>query len=357
MASSEVVEPVRRRTWAVPRLSPYFWCLLALTAALFVSVGLGAVAIPPWTVMRILLSRLPFVRLTADWPGTWVTILFSIRLPRTALMALTGAALGGSGAAYQGVFRNPLADPYLLGIASGAGLGAIAAMTVRWPDSPLSYLAVPAASFLGALATVAVVYTLARVGQTAPTTTLILAGVAVGAFATAITTFLMLRAGEEMRRAVVWLLGGYALGGWLPVGAMLPYVGAGLAVLSLLGRPLNVLQFGDEQARQMGLNVDRLKLVLILTASLVTAAAVAFSGVIGFLGLVVPHVIRLLWGGDYRHLTPLAVLGGATSLVLADIVARTAIAPQELPVGVVTALVGAPFFLYLLRRSKQQAYW
>lgn len=341
----------------MPRFAPYFWCLLALLAALFLSVGLGAVAIPPWAVVQILLSRLTFLSLKAGWPDTWSTILFSIRLPRTALMALTGAALGGSGAAYQGVFRNPLADPYLLGIASGAGLGAIAAMTLRWPDTPLSFLAVPAASFLGALVTVAVVYSLARVGQTAPTTTLILAGVAVGAFATAVTTYLMLRAGNEMRRAVVWMLGGYALGGWLPVVTMLPYVALGVVILSLLGRPMNVLQFGDDQARQMGLNVDRLKMVLIVTASLVTAAAVAFSGVIGFVGLVVPHVVRLLWGSDYRHLTPLAVLMGAASLLLADIAARTVIAPQELPVGVVTALVGAPFFLYLLKRTKQQAFW
>jgi iron complex transport system permease protein len=341
----------------MPRIAPYFWCLLALLAALFLSVGLGAVAIPPWAVMQILLSRLSFLRLKVVWPDTWSTILFSIRLPRTALMALTGAALGGSGAAYQGVFRNPLADPYLLGIASGAGLGAIAAMTLHSPDTPLSFLAVPAASFIGALVTVAVVYSLARVGQTAPTTTLILAGVAVGAFATAVTTYLTLRAGNELRRAVVWMLGGYALGGWLPVATMVPYVTLGVVILSLLGRPMNVLQFGDDQARQMGLNVDRLKMVLIVTASLVTAAAVAFSGVIGFVGLVVPHVVRLLWGSDYRHLTPLAVLVGAASLLLADIAARTVIAPQELPVGVVTALVGAPFFLYLLKRTKQQAFW
>ncbi len=338
------------------RYLPFVWCVLVLIAALLLSTGLGAVAIPPWTVVRILLSRLPLVSLPADWPEAWTTILFSIRLPRTVLIALIGAALGGSGATYQGVFHNPLADPYLLGIASGAGLGAMVAMTWHWPDTPLSFLAVPAASFVGALITVLLVYSLARVGQTTPPSTLILAGVAVGAFATALTTFLILRAGNEMRRAIVWLLGGYALGGWLPPLAILPYVVPGVVIMSLLGRPLNVLQFGDEQARQMGLNVERVKLVLIGTASLVTAAAVAFSGTIGFVGLVVPHVVRLLWGPDYRRLTALAVLAGAASLLLADVVARTVIAPQELPVGVVTALLGAPFFLFLLRRAKQQTY-
>ncbi len=339
------------------RLSPYLWCVLILALAVLLSVGVGAVAIPPWSVVSLLLSRLPGLNLTANTPEAWATILFSIRLPRTVLMVLTGAALGGSGAAYQGVFRNPLADPYLLGIASGAGLGAIAAMTLHWPDTPLSFLAVPAAAFMGALATVALVYALSRVGQTTPTATLILAGVAIGAFASSVTTFLMLGAGNEMRRAVVWMLGGYALGGWLPVVAMLVYVLPGVVVLGVLGRPLNVLQFGDEQARQMGLNVERLKMVFIVMASLVTAGAVAFSGTIGFVGLVVPHLVRLLWGSDYRRLTPLAILLGAGGLLLADIAARVVIAPQELPVGVVTACVGAPFFLYLLRRAKQQVYW
>ncbi len=206
------------------RLSPYLWCVLILALAVLLSVGVGAVAIPPWSVVSLLLSRLPGLNLTANTPEAWATILFSIRLPRTVLMLLTGAALGGSGAAYQGVFRNPLADPYLLGIASGAGLGAIAAMTLHWPDTPLSFLAVPAAAFVGSLTTVALVYALSRVGQTTPTATLILAGVAIGAFATSVTTFLMLGAGNEMRRAVVWMLGGYALGGWLPVVAMLVYV-------------------------------------------------------------------------------------------------------------------------------------
>ncbi len=325
--------------------------------ALLLSTGLGAVAIPPLGLARILLSRLPFVQVMPDWPATFETILFDIRLPRTALIALTGAALGGSGAAYQGLFRNPLADPYLIGVASGAGLGAVIAMAWQWPASLLGLAAVPAAAFAGALLAVAAVYRIARVGKTTPMTTLILAGVAVGSFATALTTFLMLRASDEVRRAIAWMLGGFALGGWLPVIAALPYVGLGLTVLMVLGRPLNVLQFGDDQARQMGLNVERLKQVVIVTASLASAAAVAFSGIIGFVGLAVPHLVRLLWGPDYRRLMPLSVLGGAAGLLLADVAARTVIAPQELPVGIVTALVGTPFFVWLLRRAKQQAFW
>jgi iron complex transport system permease protein len=333
------------------RLSPFLWCGLALLAALLLSAGVGAVNIPPLDVARVLFSR--FLPTSADWPETWETILFSIRLPRTALIALTGAALGGSGAAYQGLFRNPLADPYLIGIASGAGLGAVLAMAWQWPTTLLGLATVPASAFAGALLTVAAVYQLARVGKTTPVTTLILAGVAISAFASAVMAFLMLRSQGELRRAMAWLLGGFALGGWPPVLAALPYIAVGLGVLIALARPLNVLQFGEEQAEQMGLHVERLKLTLITAASLTTAAAVAFSGIIGFVGLIVPHVARLLWGPDYRRLVPLAVILGAAFLLLADVAARVVLAPQELPVGILTALAGAPFFLWLLRRSRQ----
>jgi iron complex transport system permease protein len=308
-------------------------------------------------VARILMARLPFVHLPVTWPATSETILFDLRLPRTALIALTGAALGGSGAAYQGLFRNPLADPYLIGIASGAGLAAVMAMAWQWPATRLGFAAVPAAAFVGALVTVAVVYGLARVGRATPITTLILAGVATGAFATAMTTFFMLRSQGELRRAIGWMLGGFALGGWSPVVAMLPYTALGLGALMVFSRPLNVLQFGDDQAQQMGLNVERAKLVIVVAASLVTAAAVAFSGIIGFVGLAVPHIVRLLWGPDYRRLIPLAVIAGGAALLLADTAARVILAPQELPVGIVTALLGAPFFVWLLRRAKQQTFW
>jgi iron complex transport system permease protein len=338
-------------------MRPYFLSLSLLLLALIFSVGLGAVYIAPLEAIRILFSRLPLIQLTPDWQETSEIILFSIRLPRALLIALTGAALGGSGAAYQGLFRNPLADPYLIGIASGAGLGAVIAMSVEFPTTLLGLFTVPIAAFGGALITVAFVYNIARIGKSAQVTTLILAGVAVGSFATALTTFLMLRSQEQLRRAIGWLLGGFALGGWLPVVALLPYVLIGLTILILFARPLNVLQFGDDQASQMGLNVERVKMIVIVAASLTTAAAVAFSGIIGFVGLVIPHVIRLVWGPDYRKLLPLSIIGGAAMLLLTDIAARTVIAPQELPLGVVTALIGAPFFLYLLRRAKQEIFW
>jgi iron complex transport system permease protein len=277
--------------------------------------------------------------------------LLQIRLPHSALIALTGAALAGSGAAYQGLFRNPLADPYLIGVASGAGLGAVLAMALPSAAQVLGLYTIPAAAFIGALLTVAAVYLLARRGSYVPTTSLILAGVAVGSFATALTSFLMLRSEGELRRAIAWLLGGATFSGWQPVLAGLPYIVLSLVILSLSGHSLNVLQFGDEQAQQLGLPVEKVKLLLIITASLAAAAAVSFSGIIGFVGLIVPHLARLLWGSDYRQLIPLSILGGAILLLLADLVARVWMAPEVLPVGIVTALAGAPFFLWVLKRS------
>jgi len=324
-----------------------------LLAAILANAAIGAVAIPPELVARMVLARLPLLRIESNWPAAFATILYEIRLPNLVLTGLTGLALGGSGAAFQALFRNPLADPYVIGIASGAGLGAVLAMALRWPADGLGMAAVPVAGFLGALLTVALVYRLSSVGKTTPVTTLILAGVAVSSFATALTSLILLLSTSELHRAVTWMVGGFSLGGWAPVLASLPYLALSLGVLVTLGRPLDVLQFGDEQATQLGLDVDRLKLVVVVTASLAAATAVSFSGIIAFVGLVVPHLTRLLWGPSYRRLLPLAALGGASFLLMADIVARSLLSPRELPVGVVTSVIGAPFFLYLLARAKR----
>lgn len=333
--------------------SPWVWTAGALLAAGLANAAVGAVAIPLDMVARMVLARLPLLEIEANWPATFATILYEIRLPNLVLTGLTGLALGGSGAAFQALFRNPLADPYVIGIASGAGLGAVLAMALRWPAGWLGMAAVPAAGFLGALLTVALVYRLSSVGRTTPVTTLILAGVAVSSFATALTSLILLLSTSELHRAVTWMVGGFSLGGWAPVLASLPYLALALGVLVTLGRPLDVLQFGDEQATQLGMDVDRLKLVVVVSASLAAATAVSFSGIIAFVGLVVPHLTRLLWGPSYRRLIPLAALGGASFLLLADILARSILSPRELPVGVVTSVVGAPFFLYLLARAKR----
>jgi iron complex transport system permease protein len=335
------------------RLSPWAASGSLLVVAWLISLSIGPIRIPVRAIVEIL-SR----PASADWPAAYATILLDLRLPGAALMALTGLALGASGAAYQALFRNPLADPYLLGVAAGAGLGAVTAMAAGWDRSFLGMAAIPLAAFMAASGTVSLVYMLARVGRSTPVTTLILAGVAVNAFMVSLTTLIMLLSAEELRRAVVWMLGGFAIGGWAPVLAALPYLAVSLPPLALLGRPLNILQFGDDQARQLGLDIERLKLVVVIASSLLAATAVAFSGVIGFVGLVVPHLVRLLWGPDYRRLVPLAALTGAAFLLLADVAARVVLAPRQLPVGIITALLGAPFFLWLLRRARRElGFW
>jgi len=339
------------------RHRPFLLNTLLLLAAFIFSVALGAVFIPPETIIRILASQLSGLSITPDWPESYSAIILAVRLPHTVLVVLTGAALGSSGAAYQGLFRNPLADPYLIGVASGAGLGAVFSMALNWPTNLLGYYLVPIGAFIGAILTVVLVYNLARVDGLVPLTTLILAGVAIGAFASALTSFLMLRTELQLHRAISFLLGGSPIGGWDPVIATLPYMLIGMGLLIVSGHMLNVLQFGEEEAKQMGLNVDRAKVFIIVVASLTTAVAVAFSGVIGFVGLIVPHVIRIIWGPDYRRLIPLSILGGGSVLLVADMLARILMAPSTLPVGIVTAMAGAPFFLWILRRAKREVFW
>jgi len=339
------------------RKHPYFIISLLLFAALVFSVALGAVFIPPKTIFWIFLENLPGITIEQDWPNSFEVIINAIRLPHTALVALTGAALASSGAAYQGLFRNPLADPYLIGVASGAGLGAVLSMSLRWPTNLLGFYLIPVGAFIGAILTVLLVYNLARVNGMVPLTTLILAGVAVAAFASALTSYLMLRSDDQIYRAISFLLGGAPMTGWNPVIAALPYMAVGMGMLTLSGHSLNVLQFGEEEANQMGLDVDRAKRLIIVSASLTTAVAVAFSGIIGFIGLIVPHIVRIVWGPDYRRLIPMSILLGSTALLLADMLARILLAPSTLPVGIVTAIAGAPFFLWILRRAKREVFW
>lgn len=339
------------------KLPPYIVNLPLLLLALILSVAAGAVFIPPGTITKILLNLIPGVDIAATWTNSFTVIVREIRLPHTILIAITGASLAGSGAAYQGLFRNPLADPYLIGVASGAGLGAIFTMAISWPEDLLGFYFIPAGAFVGAILTVILVYSLARVGRTVPLTTLILAGVAVGAFASALTSYLMLRSEDEIYRAISFLLGGSPVAGWKPILGILPYLIVGMSLLAASGHMLNVLQFGEEQAKQLGLAVNKAKVYIVITASLTTAIAVSFSGVIGFIGLIVPHVMRIIWGADYKRLIRLSIIGGATALLLADTLARVLLAPQSLPVGIVTALAGAPFFLWILRRAKSEVFW
>lgn len=277
-----------------------------------------------------------------------VAIIRDLRLPRALLAFLVGGSLAVTGAALQALVRNPLADPYLLGLSGGAGLGAVVAIALRWSGPWM----LPATAFAGALAAILLVYRLGVVtGAVLDTRILLLAGVVVGAFATAIMGAIMaVSPAADLRNAFVWLLGGFGTASWQSVTVFSAYAVVPAATIYLQGRSLDLLTLGEEPARYLGAEVERTKRLVYGAASLLTAAAVAVSGTIGFVGLVVPHAIRLLWGHLHRTLLPAAFLLGGTLLVLADALARTLFAPVELPVGVVTALVGVPVFVFLVRR-------
>ena len=324
--------------------------LLVVVAA--VSVTQGAAGIPTGTVLRILVDRLPFVALDLEVPATWERIVLDVRLPRIATAGVVGAALAYSGASYQGVFHNPLAGPFLLGVASGAGLGASIAIVSPLDSGAYGFGWVPVFAFAGGLATVLLVYLLARTGGAVDSVTLILAGVAMSAILSAATAFMLLTGGEAARPIFSFLFGGFNTASWVRLAWALPYLFLGVVVVGLHARVLNVLQLDEEQAAQLGVDVTRTKLVVLGAASLAAATAVAVAGIIGFVGLIVPHVVRLLFGSDYRRVLPLAAMLGASFLIVVDLFARTMLAPQEMPVGVLTALLGGPFFLWLLRTRR-----
>ncbi|MFH1639121.1 MAG: iron chelate uptake ABC transporter family permease subunit [Chloroflexota bacterium] len=334
------------------------YALIGLTALLIMVAALatavGSVRIPLLTTCRVLASKLPLFHITPYWPDSTETIIFEIRLPRVIMAGLVGSALGTAGVTYQGLFRNPLADPYLIGVTQGASLGAVIGFLLPATlQIPGGVGIVPFFAFTGAMISTVTVYSLSRVGKTLPVTTLILAGVALGALLGAIVSYLIISSGESIHGIVFWLMGSFSLAQWSDVGMILPYVAVGIGIILLYARPLNVMQLDEEQAQQLGINVERLKLVLLIAATLITAAAVSFVGTIGFVGIIIPHAVRLIWGADHRFLLPLSVLSGAIFLILADLIARTVQAPAEIPIGVITALCGAPFFLYLLRRRKR----
>jgi iron complex transport system permease protein len=326
--------------------------IASVLVAAVVGVATGPVSIPIWQVIVELADRLPIIDVDSSLSPADRAIVWDLRAPRVVLGLLVGALLAGSGAAYQGVFRNPLADPYLLGIAAGAGLGATIAIVARLRDAVGFMDPVPLAAFVGALLAVAAAGTLSsRRGSTGSSTTLILAGVAVANFFTAIQTFIQQQNSETLQQVFAWILGRLSTAGWGEVRLLTPYAVICIVGLLLSVGSLDVLAVGEEEATTLGLRPRTIRRLVLLAASLGAAAAVAVSGLIGFVGLVVPHAVRMVAGTSHRRVMPLSLLFGASFLALADVVARTVRAPAELPIGVITAFIGAPFFLLILRRQ------
>jgi|GEM_PF-3937 len=362
-AASDDTPPARRAgLWAkaMPHASvrargvPLVWgagAALFLVGALLLGLGIGPVGIGAGSIAASALSHVPLLGVHSPLGAIDEAILWQVRAPRVVLAALVGGMLAIAGSAYQGVFRNPLADPYLLGVAAGAGLGAT--LAIAYVDVGTGEL-LPLAAFAGAIAGVAGAYVLGRsAGGTRSTGALILAGVAVAAFMTAAQTFVQQQHAETLRQVYSWLLGGFGGADWHEVALVAPYIAVSSAVIVAHRRVLDVLSLGDEDAETLGLNVRRARLAIVVAATAGTAAAVAVSGLIGFVGIIVPHAIRLLVSSSYRAIVPLSLLAGAGFLVLADLIARAALAPAELPIGVITAFFGAPFFAVVLRTTRR----
>jgi iron complex transport system permease protein len=317
-----------------------------LAAAVVAGVLVGPAGLSADDVAQAYAAKVPLLGVRSPLGPTESTIVFDLRLPRVALGALVGAMLAVAGGAYQGVFRNPLADPYLLGIAAGAGFGATLVIAYGPAGSSTSML-LPAVAFAGGAGSVVVTYLVGR-----GTTSLILAGVTVAAFFTALETFVQQQRSQSIRDIYAWLLGQLETSGWTEVGIVAPYALVAAGTLIAHRRLLDVLRLGDDEAAALGVDVARVRLAVIVAATLGTAAAVAVSGLIGFVGIIVPHAIRLLVGGSYRVVLPLSIVVGAGFLVFADLLARTVLSPAELPIGVVTAFFGAPFFALVLRTTR-----
>ena len=328
--------------------------VLFLLGAATAAVVIGPADLSPGAVLAELASRIPGIGVHSSLSPTDAAIVFQLRLPRICLGMLVGAMLALAGSSYQGVFQNPLADPYLLGVASGAGLGATLVLVelpsaASWPFNPL-----PVAAFAGAILGVVATFALGRgAGRARSPSSLILAGVAVGSFFTAAQTFLQQRDTPVLAEVYSWILGGLSTAGWGQVGLIAPYIALSAVVLVSCRRLLDVLSVGDDEAGSLGVRARRVRLVVIIAATLGTAAAVSVSGLIGFVGIIIPHTIRLFVGPSYRRIMPLSVLFGGGFLVLCDLLARSVVAPGEVPLGVVTAFLGAPFFLVVLRQSRR----
>lgn len=331
-------------------LPGFVWPMLLLssllTLAIFLSLGLGAVTIAPAQVWAALAAP-------GDINPAIQTIVWDFRLARVLLVAVAGAALAGAGAAFQGLFRNPLADPFVIGASGGAALGATLAVTLGWTASWLGFGPMPLAAFGGALLAVGIAYGISTASKQTDLMALLLAGAALSSLFSAGVSLLMVLNDQDFVNIFFWLLGGFSGRSWDDLGRALPYVLPGLLGLGLLTRPLDVLAFGEETAQGLGVSVPRIRLLIVIFATLATAAAVASSGIIGFVGLIAPHTVRVLWGPVHSRLIPASALMGALLLVVADTAARTILAPIELPVGILTALLGAPFFLYLLATRRE----
>lgn len=331
-----------------------FWIIGLLTALIFsviISILIGSVKLPLDLTLGILLNKLSLFNIEATWTSSQEAIIWNLRLPRIILSVLIGAMLAVSGTAFQGILRNPLADPYILGISSGAALGAATSILFFPNIAIIGSFTLPLFALVGSVITLGVVLALTNIHNQRGNEVLILAGVIVQAFTGAILTFLIAISGEQMQTIIFWMMGSLANKDWLDVLIIIPYFLIGIMYLITQTRELNVLVLGEQSAAHLGMDVEKKKLTILFAASILSASAVSIVGIIGFVGLIIPHLVRLLVGSDHRVLLPISILAGAIFLLWTDTLARSLISSREIPIGVITALIGAPFFAFLLRRG------
>ena len=337
----------------------YLLILLVAFGIVFVlSLNLGYAPIPFRDILIILAKQVPILENLVDSSGITQTaevILTQIRLPRVICGALVGAALAAAGVTYQGIFRNPMADPYVIGASTGASVGSALVLVLGVGISVLGVNTLQIFAFVGSLTTVLLVYTISRVGSRVPVTTLLLTGIAISLFQNAIVTYMKTIASDQILHGLTfWLIGSLApTENWDKAWAILPFILVGTAVAYLYSRDLNILALGEDQAQHLGVEIEKVKRILLVSGALMTAAAVSISGLIGFVGLIIPHLTRVLIGPDHRVLLPTSVVVGASFLMICDALSRVIMGSGEAPVGVITALSGAPFFIYLLRRKRK----
>ncbi len=322
---------------------------------MLLGVSKGSLSIPFSIIIEVLLTEWLNLPFDFEIETMYINIIMDIRFPRVLLALLVGASLALAGASFQGLLKNPLADPYTLGVSSGAAVGAVFVLFTGLTLPFFGRFTLPFVSIVGGLLTLIMVITFARlIKKSMSAETIILVGIIFSAFLGSIISLMIALTGEELRQIVYWLMGSVALRGWNYVQLIFPFFIIGFFILLYNTRELNAMAFGEETARHLGVNIQRRKMHILIGASLVTGAAVAVSGTIGFVGLVIPHLTRLLWGPDHRHLLPLSMIIGGGFLVITDLVARTIIAPSELPIGVITAIIGGPVFGMILIRQRHK---
>lgn len=327
-----------------------------LIGAMLFAISIGSVSVPILDIVKVIGSEAFRLPVGADVDPMYVSIVYEIRLPRVLLAGFVGASLAIAGAAFQGLLRNPLAEPYILGVSSGASVGAVATLFFGISLPVIGMFTLPFLSIITALATIIIVLYFARkIDRTMRVETIILTGIIFSAFLGSVISLIIALTGDELQQIIGWLLGSVSMRGWRYVGIILPFFILGSLILLMNTKELNAMSLGEERAQHLGVDVGKRKMLILIAGSFLTGAAVAVSGTIGFVGLVIPHLTRKLWGSDHVHLLPLSMIIGASFLILTDLLSRTIISPQVLPVGVITALVGAPVFAMILIKQRRRS--